>query len=57
MVASNCPLPSLEEDFMVFTGLPTKRDKKRLRTYVFALISNVGLSVLGGAARYVWRNF
>ena len=49
--------PSLEEDFMVFTGLPTKRDKKRLRTYVFALISNVGLSVLGGAARYVWRNF
>ena len=49
-------LPSLEEDFMVFTG-PPERSKKRLRTYVFALISNGGLSVLGGAARYVWRNF
>ena len=32
---------------MVFTG-PPERSKKRLRTYVFALISNVGLSVLGG---------
>ena len=49
--------PTFDEDFMVFTGLPTKRDKKRLRTYVFALISNVGLAVRGGAARYVWRNF
>jgi hypothetical protein len=48
--------PTFDEDYQVYSGPPVYT-RKKLRGYLFALINSFGVSLIGGTAQYLWRNF